>query len=131
MRDLPKDLVSEDRHRAAVRLERVVEGQLLVGQPKLVAPPGAPELPETFIDCTRRRVGVQASECRLEATDEEDLAVVVALGAGLLRRDLGSVPDLVAERAEPVEEEILDDRLCDRSPGGHALEELYVAGFSI
>ena len=63
-----------------------------------------------------RSGAVQPCEGDPQPPFEDHVSVVGALLAGLARPDIGSVADLVAERAEPLERGLFDDGLVDRYP---------------
>ena len=62
-----------------------------------------------LIDRRRRKARVDAFESGGEAPSQDDFGEVVALGAQLLRIDVGSVDGLPADVGEPAESGFFDD----------------------
>jgi hypothetical protein len=55
-------------------------------------------------------VGFEARERIAQAARQNDLRVIVAFGGEFARRDVGTMPEGVAEFAQPSERGVLDDR---------------------
>ncbi len=73
------------------------------------------QLADGFVDRGVGKTGVQPFESRPQASGQDGLSIVVAFGEQFSGRDVAAMPNLVPEpiRPEPVEHQLLDDRLGD------------------
>ena len=90
--------------------EQPVRGAVLQDQ---LGALGAEELAEGIVEGFGRQLRIEPRQRVAQPPFEDDLAVVLPLGVGLARRDLGAVDDLPAHAFQPGERRLFDDGFRD------------------